>query len=232
MPRSARKAPGGLVYHVLNRSVASFPLMRAGKDRDAFLRVLIEAAGRWPGVRVLGWCVMSTHWHLMLWPKRDGEMKLFMHWLTLTHASRWRTSRHSVGQGPLYQGRYKSFPVRSDEHYLVALRYVERNALRAKLSARAEDWAWSSLHTRVNDPGDSELREIISQGPLPLPADWARVVNGPQTAAEEAALATCLKRGRPFGDERFAQQTARKLGLTSCFREPGRPRKTLKKPPK
>jgi putative transposase len=231
MPRTARKAPGGLVYHVLNRSVASFVFMRSGKDRDAFLRVLAEACERWPGVRVLGWCVMSTHWHLVLWPKRDGEMKLFMHWLTLTHAARWRTSRRSVGQGPVYQGRYKSFPVESDEHCLTVLRYVERNALRARQVKRAEDWAWSSLATRL-DPrseADAPLKRCLVDGPVTLRADWSQRVNLPQTPAEEAALATSLHRGRPFGSEKFQTRTAARLGLASCFRPPGRPPKAKKR---
>jgi putative transposase len=50
--------------------------------------------------------------------------------------------------GPVYQGRFKSFPLRTDEHFLTVARYVERNALRAKLATRAEDWQWSSIWRR------------------------------------------------------------------------------------
>jgi putative transposase len=198
--------------------------MRSAKDRDAFLKVLAEACARWSEVRLLGWCVMNTHWHLVLWPTRDGEIKRFMHWLTLTHAARWRTSRRSVGQGPVYQGRYKSFAVESDEHFLAVLRYVERNALRAKLARRAQAWKWSSLAIRseTRDEQDQSLRKCLSEGPVELPTNWVERVNRPQSVAEEEAMAVCIKRGRPYGSESFQIRIAAKLGLLSCFRNPGR----------
>jgi putative transposase len=53
-----------------------------------------------------------------------------MQWLTMTHAARWHAHRHSVGRGHLYQGRFRSFPIQQDHHFLSVCRYVERNALR------------------------------------------------------------------------------------------------------
>jgi len=233
MPRSARIAPGGLVYHVLNRAVAKLQMLRTVKDRDAFAKVLGEASEKWPGVRLLGWCLMSNHWHLILWPTGDGELKLFMHWLTLTHASRWRTSHHTIGYGPLYQGRYKSFAVESDEHYLTVLRYVERNPLRAKLVDHAAQWRWSSMYVRrgAGDPATLVLHPYLQSGPVELPSNWATRVNQPQSLAEEAAISLCIKRARPFGSETFQKRTARRLGLTSCFRRPGRPANPAAKNP-
>jgi putative transposase len=237
MPRSARIAPGGLIYHVLNRAVAKMFILGTDKDRSAFLNVLAEACGKWPDVRLLGWCLMSSHWHLILWPKHDGELKLFMHWLTLTHASRWRTSRRTIGYGPLYQGRYKSFAIEKDEHYLTVLRYVERNPLRAKRVTRAEVWAWSSLWVREGDRSAGrtssrvpDLSPFLQPGPVELPGDWVEEVNRPQTAIEEEAMLICIRRSRPYGDEAFQKRTAKRLGLASCFRDPGRPALVKKKP--
>src|SRR5436189_3540964 len=132
MARNPRIAPGGFVYHVLNRSVARLPLFETDDDYRAFLRVLAEAQTRHP-TRLLGYCLMPNHWHLVLWPRADGDLSRFMHWLTMTHTQRWRHHRRLVGLGPLYQGRFKSFPVQTDAHLLVLLRYVERNPLRANL---------------------------------------------------------------------------------------------------
>src|SRR5215211_1170850 len=130
MPRVARRCPGGVIYHVLNRAVARIKIFRTEKDYLAFERTLEEANSRLP-VDVLAYCVMPNHWHLVLRPGRDGELSEFMAWLTMTHAQRWRTSHQTVGYGPLYQGRFKSFPVEADGHLLTVLRYVERNPLRA-----------------------------------------------------------------------------------------------------
>src|SRR4051812_23155455 len=126
MPRFGRKAPGGLVYHVLNRANGRVRLFKKEEDFRAFERVLLEAWKRAP-IRILGWCIMSNHWHLVLWPEKDGQLSRFMGWLTLTHAQRWKQVHAAVGQGHLYQGRFKSFPIEEDRHLLTVLRYVERN---------------------------------------------------------------------------------------------------------
>jgi len=69
--------------------------------------------------------------------------------LTITHVRNWQENRQRVGYGHLYQGRNKSFRVETDEHFYQVTRYVERNALRANLVSRAEEWRWSSLWRRV-----------------------------------------------------------------------------------
>ena len=105
------------------------------EDYDAFERVLEEAVER-TEMRLLAYCVMPNHWHLVVWPREDGELSRFTGWLTLTHTQRWHAHRHTTGSGHLYQGRFKSFPVQDDEHFLTVCRYVERNALRANLVER------------------------------------------------------------------------------------------------
>jgi putative transposase len=131
MPSAARIAPGDIAYHALNRAVARLPLFEKEADFEAFERVLHEAHQRTPS-RVLAYCVIPNHWHFVLWPKADGELTRFLRWLTHTHTMRWHAHHHTGGTGHLYQGRFKAFPVQSDAHLLTVLRYVERNAVRAK----------------------------------------------------------------------------------------------------
>ncbi len=131
--------------HVLNRANARLPIFERDDDYAAFERVLEEAVDR-TGTRLLSYCLMPNHWHLVVWPHDDGELSRFAGWLTLTHTQRWHAHRHSAGTGHLYQGRFKSFPIQEDDHFLTVCRYVERNAPRAKLVARAEEWRWSSLY--------------------------------------------------------------------------------------
>ncbi|HVV99014.1 MAG TPA: transposase [Planctomycetaceae bacterium] len=104
-------------------------------------------------MRVCGYCLMPNHWHLVLWPERDGDLAAFMLRLTVTHVTRWQRHEKQVGHGHVYQGRFKSFPVSSDEYFYQAVRYVERNALRAQLCRRAEQWRWSSLWRRESGKG-------------------------------------------------------------------------------
>ncbi len=144
MPRRPRLSTGGLAYHVLNRRVGRLPLFEKPTDYAAFEKILHEAHRR-TGVRIAAYCLMPNHWHLLLWPRTDGELSDVMRWITVTHTQRWHAHRHTSGTGPVYQGRFKSFPVQTDEHFLTVARYVERNAVRAALVSRAEEWQWSSV---------------------------------------------------------------------------------------
>ena len=222
MPRTARVAPGGLVYHVLNRAVARLPLFEKIGDYEAFERVLGEAHQRTP-TRILAYCVMPNHWHFVLWPKADHELTAFVRWLTHTHTMRWHAHHHTSGTGHLYQGRFKSFPVQSDEHLYTVLRYVERNAVRAKLVRRAEAWMWSSVWRRTC--GNSEAQSLLSSCPIDLPDDWLARVNQPLTKLELQAVRHSVTRGTPFGAEPWRKRTAGRLGLNQTLRPRGRPRK-------
>jgi putative transposase len=222
MPRTARHAPGGLVYHVLNRSVARLPLFRKDGDYEAFERVLDEALAKHP-TRVLAYCLMPNHWHFVLWPRADGELTAFARWLTHTHTMRWHTHYHSAGSGHVYQGRFKSFVIQQDEHLYAALRYVERNALRAGLVGRAEAWRWGSLWRRLyGEPNDQPL---LAPWPLPYPQDWPAWVNQAHSEAELEALRRSVVRGCPFGAADWQKRMAGRLGLQHTLRPRGRPKK-------
>jgi putative transposase len=222
MARGPRHAPGGFVYHVLNRAVARLPLFEKPADYDAFLRVLAEALDEHP-TRLLAFVLMPNHWHLVVWPRRDGELTAFCRWLTHTHSMRWHAHYHSAGTGHIYQGRFKAFAVEADDGLYAVCRYVERNPLRANLVRRAEQWRWSSLWRRVH--GDDRPRPVLCPWPLPVPADWVERVNAPHTEAEVVALRRSVQRGCPYGSPAWQEQTAARLGLGHTLRPLGRPKK-------
>ena len=211
-----------MVFHILNRGVARMQLFEKVGDYQAFERVLHDTMQVVP-MRICAYSAMPSHWHLLLWPEHDGDLAAFMQRLTITHVRRWQEHRRYVGLGHVYQGRYKSFPVEEDDHFLAVARYVERNALRANLVSRAENWQWSSLWRRCQ--GDPALRAILSDWPVEIPRDWASWVQQPQTEAELQAVRRSVTRGRPFGDDSWARRIAKKFGLESTFRDQGRPRK-------
>jgi putative transposase len=229
MPRTRRAAPGGFVYHVLNRAVARLPLFHKDGDYQAFERVLAEALREQP-TRLLGYCIMPNHWHLVVWPERDGELTAFVRWLTHTHTMRWHTYYHTGGTGHLYQGRFKSFPVAADEHFFSLLRYVERNALRANLVGRAEEWRWGSMWRRSQP--DSEPAIALADWPVPRPSEWIEYVNRPETEAELEALRRSVSRSAPYGPPTWQHEVARRLGLAFTLRRRGRPRKPTPNEPR
>lgn len=223
MPRGARIAPGEIVYHVLNRANARSELFHKPEDYSAFERIMISAMQRTP-IRLLAYCLMPNHWHMVLWPMKDGEMTEFLRWSTITHSQRLHAHRHTAGYGHIYQGRFKSFPIEQDESLLNVLRYVERNALRANLVERAQDWRWCSLWRRLY--GDGKL--LLSAWPVDVPANWANWVNGAQTASELEALRNSVNRGTPYGSAGWTTRIANVLGLEFTLRPRGRPRKEMR----
>ena len=102
-------------------------------------------------------------------------------------------------------------------------RYVERNALRAGLVKRAEQWRWSSLWRRQPSAATPEV--LLAAGPLARPAGWLKWVNEAQSEAEVEALRRCVQRGQPYGSAAWCKRTAIRLGLESTFQPRGRPPK-------
>ena len=220
MARKPRIAPGGMVYHVLNRTAGKFKFLRRPKDYDAFENLLIQAHAKHP-LRILSYCFMPTHWHFVAYPEGDGDLTAFFRWLTHTHAMRWRVAHGTVGYGHLYQGRFKSFLVERDEYLLNVCRYVERNALTAGLVERAEQWRWNSLWAREH--GSDALRAILSPWPMERPGDWVEHVNEPISAKELQRLQECVARGRPLGSEAWTRRVVAKLHLEHTIQPKGRP---------
>ena len=197
MGRPKRVADGGVIYHVLNRVNARMTIFEKDEDHEAFERVLHEAVER-TATRLLVYCMVPNHWHLVVWPQEDGELSRFTGWLTLTHTQRWHAHRQSIGSGHVYQGRFKSFPVQDDDHFYTVCRYVERNAFRANLAERAEDWRWGSLYRWKH--GTTKEKSLLTAWPLPHRPGWVDHVNAPHTDAELSTLRHSVQRGSLYRD--------------------------------
>lgn len=221
MPRTARASVGGICYHVLNRGNGRLRVFHKEADYAAFLKLIDDAVERLP-VRVLSYCLIPSHFHLVLWPRGDGDLSRWMQWLLTAHVRRYH--RQYRGSGHVWQGRFKAFPIQRDEHLLTVMRYVERNPLRAGLVKKAQDWPWSSLGAMVANQRPGWLVE----GPVDRPRDWVACVNKPQTPAELEALRLSIARGRPFGSPVWTKRTAARLGIESSLCPRGRPRKQPK----
>lgn len=167
-------------------------------------------------MRVVGYCVMPNHFHLVLWPREDGDLSRYMQWLLTTHVRRYHCVNGTDGR--VWQGRFKAFPIEQDDHLLTVLRYAERNPLRAKMVDCAEEWPWSSLGPNRIDREDEWL-------PVELPENWLEWVNEPQTPAELEAIRESITRGRPYGAPDWQKNVAVQLGLEDSLRPRGRPPK-------
>jgi putative transposase len=223
MARKPRVSLGNICYHVLNRGNGRKTVFHKDGDYAAFLKLMKQASERIP-MRLLSYCLLPNHFHLVLWPENDGDLSKWMQWLTTAHVRRYH--RHYDSSGHVWQGRFKSFPIQSDNHLLTVMRYVERNPVRAvSIPVRkAQNWMWSSIGT----PPNGTLIPIVAAGPVPRRKDWLDWVNRPLNETERDALRMCIARGQPFGEEKWKLRTAKKLGIESSLRPRGRPRKNSK----
>jgi putative transposase len=219
MPRIPRSAIDGECCHILNRGNGRQEVFHKEADYEAFHRAIAHACIEVP-MPVLGYCLMPNHFHLVLQPATAADLSRWMHWLQNTHVRRYH--HHYKGRGHIWQGRFKSFPVQSDEHLLTVLRYVERNPVRAKLVRKAERWMWSSARVWANP---TERPAWLVDGPVPRPSDWLEQVNAAVTPADLESLRKSVNRGSPFGGKAWVESTARLHGLESTLRPRGRPKK-------
>ena len=209
MPRRVRTVIPGMAYHVINRAAQRIRLFSDPSDYETFLNVIALVQKQTP-CRLLSFCLMPNHWHLLFWPETEEELPIFMQKLTAIHGTKWRGYRKSVGLGPVYQGRYKSFPVQNNFHFLSVARYIERNALRANLVTEAQQWRWSSLAMR--EGRTSKYGIELAEWPVACPVDWLLIVNKPQSQPELDALRRSVNKGTPFGDSVWQLETSRRLG--------------------
>ena len=222
MGRALHTDVGDHVYRVLNRANARATIFAKKTYYESFETTLEEAKER-TGMRILSYCVMPNHWHLVVYPKKDGNLAKFVNWLTLTHTQRWHAAHNTIGQGHLYQGRYKSFLCEEDAHFIQLARYVERNPLRAKLVGRAEDWQWGSLWRRIH--GTPAQKKLLDEWPVPVPKGYLRLVHEPQSSDEVEAMCIAINRGSPYGSEVWRNTAIKKFDLEATIRARGRPKK-------
>ncbi len=223
MARPPRITQPGVVYHVLNRRVMRLKLFEKDRDYEAFERVLAASLDRPDAPGLLAYCLMPNHWHLVVQARKRTHLSTWMQWLTVTHTHRRHSHYHTIGEGPLYQGRFKSFPVQEDVHFLTVCRYVEANALRARLVRRAEHWRWGSLWCREN--GGTTLHDHLREWPIHRPRNWIGDVNRELAEPAMAAVRQSVMRGIPLGGDMWRRRMANRLGLELTVRPRGRPRK-------
>jgi putative transposase len=223
MPRHARVSPDGFVQHVLNRGDHRETIFHKPADFRAFLIVLAEAACR-IRMRILAYCVMRNHFHLLLWPYAGADLPEFMQLLMNMHLGRYLRHYAPPNPGHVYQGRYTNSIIEHAESLPHVGRYIEANAKSAGIVERAEHYPWSSASPEAADPD----RPVLADWPIPRPRPWLTYVNTATPGDEWKQIQRSIKRGAPIGSPEWIQGVAKAHGLEHTLNEPGR-RRTYEK---
>ena len=223
MGRALRVDIGDLFYHIVNRANGRQVIFREPDEYRHFEMLLKNAVEKFD-MRLLAYVLMPNHWHMILYPRNDGDLSLFMQWLTLTHTQQYHVWKETTGHGHVYQGRYKSFLVEKDSYLLAAIKYVERNPVRAKLVKRVENWKWGSGYRRID--GMSKERSLLADPPVDLPRNYRTWVNEPDKDDDLTNLRASVNKGKPYGTMTWTERMVERFGLELTTHVPGRPKKT------
>lgn len=152
--------PGG-AWHMTARGVDRMPIFLEDFDRLAFLAELrrVTAKVEW---QVVAWCLMDTHFHLLLFAGREPQVSLGMQILNGLYARRF--NERYDRRGHLFGARYRPTRIVDDENLRAATAYVLRNPVRAGLVERVEDWRWSGttcLEPRGVDTILTRRRDVL-----------------------------------------------------------------------
>ena len=222
MARQPRVDISGEIYHVINRANARWNIFKNAKDFVAVLDCLEETKELFP-LDIFSFCIMPNHWHFAIRPTQNGDMGRFFGKFTQKVTQRWHAAHHTIGSGHLFQGRFKSFLVEQDQYFLQLMKYIEANALRAKLADKAEDWRWSSLNLRLTNPERSA--KILSAWPIDTPKKYLELVNNPMPKLLLETIRQSLSRNKPLGEVSWVNKMIKKFDLQYTVRPEGRPRK-------
>ncbi len=221
MPRIARTVFSDVAHHITQRGNRREDVFFNDDDRRTYLAWMREYCAK-HGVEILAYCLMTNHVHIVAVPSEERALERVFRPLHTRYAQRVNRAKH--WKGHLWQGRFFSSAL--DEHYLwAAIRYVERNPVRARMVRKAENYAWSSAAAHCGLKDDEVLtgnrnwwRRFASVG------DWSKWLAQGDTLEQIDVLRRHVERGLPCGAAGFIRKLERMAGRALSYRARGRPR--------
>jgi putative transposase len=229
MPRQARIVVANTPQHIMQRGHNRQVVFAADDDFSYYLENLIDFKQKFD-CKVYAYCLMTNHVHLVVDPGNNPESLAL-----LMKRVAGRQTRHinklEKRSGSLWEGRFKSSVVSTQEYLGSCCRYIELNPLRAGLVQAPEDYKWSSCAFKVNGTRDklvdldSQYLALGSNGPERQIA-YKDYLVGTIPEDEMALIREALQRCQLTGSNRFRQEVSAKLGVRISNKRPGRPQKT------
>jgi len=227
MPRTPRLMLPGVPLHITQRGVNKGIIFLNDEDRHHF-RCLLREALQSGNITLHAFVLMDNHVHLLVTARSTLGLSCAMRRLGQCYVQYFNLRHRRCG--PLWQGRFKSCLVQSEEYLLKAMRYIELNPVRAAMVQRAENHRWSSVHTHLalgQDPLVSPHPAYLALGSDPAERGLAyrAWLEAGIPAEELAQLRSYAQQERALGDERFQRMVEITLGRRGKVQARGRPRR-------
>jgi putative transposase len=217
MPRRARVVFAGVPHHVTQRGNHRERVFFSDSDCVAYQRLLKEHADRY-GVEVVAYCLMFNHVHIVAVPGTSDSLHRFLKSVNGHYAQ--RINRMREAKGHLWQGRFFSSPLDSD-YLFNAVRYVELNPIRARIVARAEEYAWSSARAHCGigkDPVVAYRPDSVLLGAI---GDWSGWLAGGIPSETIDSLRLNGSQNLPCGSIAFIAELEAAVGRNLRYRARG-----------
>jgi len=214
MPRIARIVVPHFPHHVVQRGNRRQNVFFSENDKSLYIK-LLQKQGKKEGIKYWSYCLMDNHVHLVAVPEKEESLAQGVgkadreYSLLINSREGWR--------GYLWQGRFMSYPM-DDSYLFAAIRYIERNPVRAGLAKKAEDYMWSSARAHVYGFDDP----LVSEIPPHLHIDnWTEYLRHPDEQSTMRAFGRHARTGRPLGDDPFLLELENITGRVLRKRKPG-----------
>ena len=220
MARLARVVVPEMPHHIIQRGNRRLDVFFSEEDRMMYLTLLRRACQRY-GVHVWAYCLMRNHVHVIAVPK---EERALARCFADVHVRYTRRINFREGwRGHLWQARFGSSVL--DERYLLAaVRYVERNPVKAGIVALPWQYPWSSARWHVGEVSADPV--VTGEGPLrALVSNWREYLLVDEDETELAKLEQEVRVNRPLGSAEFLHTLEERIGRPITRRKPGRPQK-------
>jgi putative transposase len=214
MARIARVVVAGLPHHITQRGNRRQQVFFSDDDKRSYLDYLLVYA-KTIGIHFWAYCLMDNHVHLVAVPDAEDS---FASGFSEAHRRYTRMINFREGwRGYLWEGRFKSCPL-SESHLYAAIRYVERNPVRAGIVKNAWDYPWSSARAHVFKHKDPLLDDnfVISEI-----KDWKAFLSQNDSQDDVCSFKAHINNGRPLGDDSFVAELEITTGRSLHKQKPG-----------
>jgi REP-associated tyrosine transposase len=219
MPSSIRCAVPGYPHHIRQRGVRKQPLFYDDSDYLVYMRNLKDACTKYD-LRIRSYSLMTNHVHVIGVPKTETSLSRSLQSAHRKYSQYLNNKYGFVGHA--WQGK-PQYSAMDEDHMWNAIRYVERNPVRARMVARAEDYLWSSAAAHCGLRDDILLTDDFP--PTGVIDNWSEWLAIEQTEEDLRAIRKHLSTGRPWGTPEFIQQLEALTGRCLQLRKVGRPKK-------
>jgi len=222
MPRIARIVIAGVPHHITQRGNNRQPIFLEETDYRQYLLLLNSQAAR-NGLEISGYCLMTNHVHLIATPEKEVSLAKAIGRVHFLYTQYFNRKYKRVGH--LWQNRFFSCAL-DERHQYTALRYIERNPVRAHIVREAWEYDWSSAGAHTGDGDKTGLLDIRSWEAFWDYEEWRKMLTEGEDEEQRESVRRATRVGRPFADEEFLQAQEERSGCPLRAMPVGRPKKS------